>query len=73
MLELCSGKGGDLKNWIQKSHTPSHYVAFEYSKASTNIAIQRLEERTDVDFPAIFITGDVGDEKNTIDKILKLE
>ena len=41
VLDLCSGKGGDLAKWNKKS--PSHYVAFEYSKTSTEEALERFK------------------------------
>lgn len=34
-------------------------------------AEQRLKEKRGIKFPSIFIAGDVGDKRNTIDKILE--
>ena len=49
---------------------PCHYVGFEYSKTSSLEAVERYKGIDDLNVPGIFIIGDVGDEKNTIDKIL---
>ena len=52
---------------------PCHYIGFEYSKTSSLEAVERFKGLQDNSIPGIFIIGDVGDDKNTIDKILKQE
>ncbi|CDW75150.1 UNKNOWN [Stylonychia lemnae] len=68
IFDLCSGKGGDLRKWILKK--PSHYVALEYQEQLIKIAIERLREIRNVEFPSIFVVADAGDESMTIDKVL---
>ena len=73
ILDLCSGKGGDLKKWLRKEHMPCHYVGFELSQSATEEAKRRYEGIYDNNVPSIFIIGDVGDPNNTIDKLLQNE
>ena len=71
VFDLCSGKGGDQNKWMRQKL--KHYIAMEYQEALIDEGMKRIRERKGIQFSSIYIVGDAGDEKNTIDKILENE
>lgn len=67
VLDMCSGKGGDLNKWVRIK--PSHYVALEYQKSLVEKAMERLSNFKNVYFPSIFIVNDAGDPHTLIDHV----
>ena len=79
MLDLCCGKGGDLRKWARAKVT--HYVGVDLSPNLVQEAQRRYIEisstrrRHQPLFKAIFMVNDAGpeDENNLLDNILTTE
>eukprot|EP00168_Porphyra_purpurea_P020228 TRINITY_DN8440_c0_g1_i1.p1 TRINITY_DN8440_c0_g1~~TRINITY_DN8440_c0_g1_i1.p1 ORF type:complete len:362 (-),score=133.72 TRINITY_DN8440_c0_g1_i1:321-1322(-) len=56
VLDLCSGKGGDLQKWTRAS--ASSYVACDTAEVSVRQALGRYNELGQRPFPAVFLVGD---------------
>ena len=67
VLDLCSGKGGDLNKWIRRK--PSHYVAMEYQGSLIEKAMKRLQNYKKLEFPSIFVVHDAGDPNTLLDHV----
>ena len=78
VLDLCSGRGGDLGKW-QKQNI-AHYVAVDLADELVKEAQKRyLETYVNVPsyknrgrqiFKAIFVVNDAGDKNNLLDTLL---
>jgi mRNA (guanine-N7-)-methyltransferase len=68
VLDLCSGKGGDLNKWVKRG--VSHYVALEFQGSLIDKAMRRLRNFKNIRFPSIFVVQDVGDPNTLIDRVL---
>ncbi|OSX74444.1 hypothetical protein BU14_0289s0023 [Porphyra umbilicalis] len=56
VLDLCSGKGGDLQKWARAP--ASSYVACDTAEVSVRQALGRYNELGRRPFPAVFLVGD---------------
>lgn len=58
VLDLASGKGGDLKKW--KEQHIKEYVAVDIAEGSIRDAVHRFKEINGISFPARFAVGNLG-------------
>lgn len=56
VLDLCSGKGGDLQKWTRAQ--ASSYVACDTAEVSVQQALRRYNDLGRRPFPATFLVGD---------------
>lgn len=56
VLDLCSGKGGDLQKWTRAP--ASSYVACDTAEVSVRQALRRYNDLARRPFPATFLVGD---------------
>ena len=71
MLDLCSGKGGDIFKWAKARI--SHYVGVEYSHALNLKAMNRIEKAQKFQMPVILVSNDAADTQFSIKEVLHKE